>query len=475
MPTQLAERPQEIKPTSSDQIHELIPAQDGFIFTSARYPAYVAAWGTGKSESAIIKAMDLSESYAGNLGMIFRKEYTDLRDSTVKDFETYTGMSVNSSREVVLHNGSTIMFRHIEELNNIQNLNLGWYWIEQAEELDTEAQYLTLFGRMRRKGYPHAGFITANTKGHNWIWKLWKMNGLVEAVKKAMAARPDLFLGIKRPEEMVELYEAKTSDNAHNLSPEFLASLEILKDASPNLYNRFVLNSWDDDDMSDLVIPGSWIDQAMQRNNALLGDVYLGVDVARFGDDRTVIFPIKGRIGMSPIVLHGNDTMQVCGQICRMASDMNAVWIGIDTIGIGAGVYDRLNELNLPVHEVNVAEASPIIDSKTGKPKFRNMRSQLWWMAREALDPRPEVQPSPVSLATDQHLREELATPKYTINSAGQIEVEPKDDMKERIGRSPDIADAFCIAIYGVLGVVPKPMIARSAGNLLNSRTPSWL
>lgn len=143
----------------NDKVFNLIPSQAGFLRSEARYPAYVGSWATGKSLTGIGKAMALSEEFPGNLGIVFRKEFTDLRDSTIKDFESYTGMKVGASRDVELANGSQIMFRHIEELNNIQNVNLGWFWIEQAEELETDEQFFTLFGRLRRKDARHCGFV----------------------------------------------------------------------------------------------------------------------------------------------------------------------------------------------------------------------------------------------------------------------------------------------------------------------------
>lgn len=467
----------EMLPTaeSKDTVIELKAPQDGYVYTDARYPAFVGGWGTGKSMAMILRANRLSEEYPGNLGIIFRKEAEDLKTSTLIDFQNLTGIEVSSRRDVVYPNGSRIFFLHLEELNNIQNMNLGWFAIEQAEEFETEEQYLKLFGRLRRKNCVRSGFIAANTNGHNWIWRMWKMGGLVESIRKAMTEHPEYFADIKTPEEAVELYEMSTWENEDVLAPDFLGSLKVLEIQSPKLYNRFVGNSWDDSDAIDTLIPAEWVDLAMSRISGLSGDVYLGVDVARFGDDRTVIFPIKGRIGLPPIILYGNDTMKVCGRIGQLYAEMGAVWIGIDSIGIGAGVYDRLNELGLPVHEINVSEKSDVIDSKTNKPKFKNLRSQLWWMARESLDPRPEMQAGPVSLPKDSQFRDELVIPKYTINSAGQIEVEPKDDMKERLGHSPDIADAYCIACYGALGGIPEPFMISSRGNLLNSRGPSWL
>lgn len=194
----------------------------------------VSAWATGKTMCGILRGMLYSEMIPKNLGIIFRKEFVDLRDSTLIDFESYTGRKVNSQRNVDLSNGSRIMFRHLEEMNNIQNINLGWFFIEQAEELTSEDQFFTLWGRLRRAAQPseafidlglspQTGFITANVKGNNWVRSYWKDN----------------------PKKGFHLTEAITFDNADVLKAEFIESLRELKDIKPDTYRRFVLNDWE--------------------------------------------------------------------------------------------------------------------------------------------------------------------------------------------------------------------------------------
>jgi len=198
----------------------------------------IAGWGTGKTMCAILRGLLYSKLIPNNAGIIFRKEFTDLRDSTLKDFKTLTGIPVNSQRNAVLPNGSVIMFRHIEELNNIQNINLGWYFIEQAEELPTDTEFFLLWGRFKEKLQPtqefidlglpmHSGFITGNVKrGQTWIRSLWKDDP---------NAKSNGF----------DLIEAITHDNIDVLSEDYLQRIELLKKIKPNLYRRFILNDWE--------------------------------------------------------------------------------------------------------------------------------------------------------------------------------------------------------------------------------------
>lgn len=417
---------QDIRPT--DRVFHLKPWQAGFIKTLARYPANVSAWGTGKSLSLIARAVKLSEEYPGNLGVIFRKEYTDLRDSTIKDFEDYTGLKVNSQREVKLHNGSTIMFRHLEEMNNIQNMNLGWFAIEQAEELDTDDQFFVLFGRLRRANVPHSGFIVANANGHNWIYKLWKLKNL----------------------EGGELYEATTYDNKENLDVKFMQSLEVLKDKKPKLYNRLVLNSWDESDTIDIIIQPSWVEASTKRELSKITPVrsVVSIDVARYGDDKTVFYAISNNEAVARQEFDKKSTMEVVGLATRFAHKYYIKTFAVDEIGVGAGVVDRLKELGHQVIPVNSSERSSDPDS------YYNLRAEIYSRGADAFEAgRVKI------LSDDQDLIEQLSWAKYkTIKSNGVYQVEAKEDIKKRYGRSPDNADCFLNGLWALGKVSTRPI-----------------
>ena len=90
--------------------------QAKFLFSQDRYPAMVSAWGTGKTMFGILRGVLLSKYTPNNLGLIVRKEFTDLRDSTMKDFERYTGQKIGSDKNIKIWD-SEIMFRHGAELD----------------------------------------------------------------------------------------------------------------------------------------------------------------------------------------------------------------------------------------------------------------------------------------------------------------------------------------------------------------------
>lgn len=218
-----------------------------------RYPGMIAAWGTGKTMLALQKGILLSEFYKNNLGCIIRSKFTDLRDSTMKDFTRYTGIHVPQGTKEAKVGSSTILFRHAKELSGLQNVNLGWFYIEQAEEFPTDTQFTLLRGRLRRElvpdlDYPihkdsefygllttlrdtehglRQGMVIANSSGHNWCWKKW----------------------IKSPQEGYSCIEATTFDNSDNLPKDFLDDLRTMKVDSPTKYAQYVMNDHSEVDL----------------------------------------------------------------------------------------------------------------------------------------------------------------------------------------------------------------------------------
>jgi phage terminase large subunit len=408
---------------------KLTAYQDEFVFGDGKYKFLKSAWGTGKTLALIVASMNESETYPNNLGVIFRKEYIDLRDSTCKDFESYTGLKISSSRDVVLPNKSVIMFRHLEELNNIQNMNLGWFGIEQGEELETDDHFFTLFGRLRRQNSGLKGYVISNAKGRNWIWKI-KQKGLFDD---------------KTRKRLDKHLSATTFDNAKNLSKEFISSLEILKTNKPQLYNRFVLNSDDDEDTVDIIIPPALVRKAVNKKIKKSYPIYRIVvcDPARYGDDETVCYVMeksdKSYQLIDKEIYNQKSTMETAGRLVRLLNKHKCNAIAVDVCGLGAGVADRLEELGENVIEINSAHASK------NKDKYRNIRAEIWAKAAD------KFENDLVSVEDDEGLIEQLSLVKYkTIESNGRLQVQPKDEIKKVLGRSPDRADAFVMGLWAL-------------------------
>lgn len=405
---------------------KLNPYQYKFIYDNKKFHFLKSGWGAGKSLALIISAIRESELYPENLGVIFRKEYVDLRDSTIKDFEKHTGLVVNSSREAILKDGSIIMFRHIEEINNIQNINLGWFGIEQAEELDTDNEFYMLWGRLRRENSSLKGYVVSSAKGHNWIYKI-KQTGLYLPSDTKKENRLDIHLS------------ARTYENVHNLPAEYVKSLEVLKLQKPAMYNRFVLNSDDEADISDIIINYTLVRDAVNRKLLDKDERIIVVcDPARFGDDETVCYVLKDYRVIAQEIYTQKSTMETVGKLIILKKKYKAGSIVVDSIGVGAGIVDRLNELDQPVFSINSAEKSK------DEMKYKNLRAEMWFNAFS------HFYNSNVSIPDDEILIDQLSQVKYKTDSAGRLQVENKEEIKKRIGRSSDRADALVMGLYGL-------------------------
>lgn len=159
----------------------------------------------------------------------------------------------------------------------------------------------------------------------------------------------------------------------------------------------------------------------------------LGVDPARFGDDRSVIMPRQGLVAFPPEVYRGIDNMALAGRVAAKIEAWRPDAVFIDS-GAGAGVIDRLRQLGHTVIEVPFG-------GKAIKPHlFLNRRCEMWWLCKEWLE-------SGGMIPDDQALKQELATPKYWFDPAGRRVLESKDDVKERLqgGQSPDLADGLVL------------------------------
>lgn len=205
-----------------------------------------------------------------------------------------------------------------------------------------------------------------------------------------------------------------------------------------NVYRVRVLGEFPRQD-DDTVIPLDLIDAAVARDvEPIEGPVVWGVDVARFGSDRTAVAKRMLNSLVEPVVSWAQvDLMQTTGRIVAMYEETRAYMrpkeICVDAIGIGAGVADRLREEGLPAKAVQVSEKPGIME------RYLRERDELWFRAREWFDSRE------VTMPEDAVLQNELATVRYSFSSSGKLRVETKDEMRKRGLRSPDLADAFIL------------------------------
>ena len=159
----------------------------------------------------------------------------------------------------------------------------------------------------------------------------------------------------------------------------------------------------------------------------------MGVDVARFGDDSSVIYLRQGRDAESQglHIYNKMDTMHLVGEVARLATEKRPDAIFVDGGGVGGPVVDRLRQLGFDVIEINFGSRSNIKGAA-------NMRAAMWMTMRQAIKDGIRLPANP-DLVTD------LTGVEYGFNLRNEIQLERKEDMKRRGMQSPDIADALAL------------------------------
>tara|TARA_B100000424_G_scaffold39529_2_gene26539 strand:- start:9548 stop:10948 length:1401 start_codon:yes stop_codon:yes gene_type:complete len=189
----------------------------------------------------------------------------------------------------------------------------------------------------------------------------------------------------------------------------------------------------------DAIISLALCESAIRRDvEPLEGFPTWGLDVARFGDDATALAKRQRNVMLEPVKSWRNKSVtQVAGLVIdeylQTPTSQRPAKILIDSIGIGSGVVDILQDEDLPAIGINVAESPSV------RARFMRLRDELWFRGREWLEALD------CKMIDDPDLIGELTAPRYAMTASGKIQVEPKDKTKQRLGGSPDLADAFLL------------------------------
>jgi hypothetical protein len=182
-------------------------------------------------------------------------------------------------------------------------------------------------------------------------------------------------------------------------------------------------------------IPEGLIEAARGRQPAFDGEaaLVLGVDVARFGDDASVILAREGHAIVHLAHYRGVDTKRLAALVAEAANRLRPDGILVDGAGVGAGVVDRLRALGFRVADVNAG-------ARAMEPnRFANLRAEMWSKARDWL------RAGGCLPAEARELADDLAQPEYAFDDAGRLRLESKEDMKARGLPSPDFGDALAL------------------------------
>ena len=193
--------------------------------------------------------------------------------------------------------------------------------------------------------------------------------------------------------------------------------------------------------------------EARKSKAEAFGPVKLGVDPARFGDDRTSICMRQGRNVAWIRSYSKKDTMEVAGLVVMAIKESKATQCAIDVGGLGAGVYDRVQERrksaewdgpDCEIVQVNSSESPNHATNYTNKP------AEMWVEIRDWLTAQPAQIPDSDELQAD------LTQIRYSYDSNNALKMEKKEDMKKRGFRSPDMADALGLTFAKPVKQQPK-------------------
>ena len=422
----------------------------------------------------------LGLAFSHRNSIIFRRQFANLKAITARSKELLrhvNGASYNGQLRIWqgLPGDRTLEFGAVQYEEDKENYQGQAHDLKAFDEITqfTESQYLylTAWNRSAVKGQRSRIVCTGNPPQYEsgqWVIERW---GAWLDPKHPNPAQP----GELRWYTMIDNEEheypngtsfmhngeeitpksrtfipASLSDNAYLRDTAYRARLQSLPEPlrSQLLYGDFQIGF---QDHAFQVIPTEWVYAAMRRRtdsrykrdeNAQL--TAIGIDVARGGDDQTILLKVYGD-WVDEIVRHpGAATPDgVIVADYTAAEHEGTARINIDSVGIGASPYDILNERGYPVFGINAAERSEVMD-QSEQFGFRNKRAEMWWRLREMLDPNSGRN---LVLPDDRELLGDLCAPRYKPTTQG-IQIESKDDIKKRLGRSTDCGDALVMALH---------------------------
>lgn len=383
----------------------------------------------GKTELAIMELIDKALKFDKDLGLFFYvapylKQAKAIAWARLKQkiepLRIYGACEVNESELWVkfAHNGAMIRVFGADNPDAMRGVRLDGVVIDEVAQIKPEVWYDILQPALAdRKGF--AVFI-GTPSGINLFSELYFK---AQTVPDWFAARFTVY-------------------DTNALDPDEVTRLQ--RDMSETTFAREMLCDFaaaGDDQLISL----NDVETAAKR--VLRADQYqhaakvLGIDPARFGDDRSVIFARQGLATFTPEVYRGIDNMELADRVAAYIERWKPDAVFCDA-GNGSGVIDRLRQIGHDVIEVNFG-------GRAIKPNYVNKRAEMWFELRDWIN-------SGGAIPNDVSLKQDLAAPVYWYDAANRLQLEPKDDIKKRGLPSPDLGDA--LALTFAAPVSPKGM-----------------
>lgn len=393
-----------------------------------KFKLYGGAMGGGKTKWLCEEIKALMLEHPGNRALMARYTLKDFKQTTLVTLlnciepELLSEDGHNRSEHTIqFKNGSQIKYTGLSDedgISTLKSFECGVIAIDEANEVSYDV-FKICTTRLR--------------------WKL--SNGKFPPFFILLSSNPedcwlkDIFVDGKGGQDFAFI-QALPKDNPHN-PPEYLDVIRRSFGGDDVFIKRYLEGSWDNLSEGNTVIPLEYIEQAVMKEVPQEGKYCIGVDVARFGDDETVIYVGDfGRVIEKDFGLKRTTDMTAL-LLQKYIKQFDVQITCVDDIGVGGGVTDFLGSfIGMPgIVGVNVGERS-------ADERFFMKRAELWWNAREMFIE------GKVSIPNDPKLIRQLGAVKYNYRGNGKLIIEPKDETKKRLGNSPDRADALTLMLY---------------------------
>jgi len=404
-------------------------AQAHWAAENYRNVLYGGAVGGGKSYWLCISAIHHALKYPGARVCLVRKHLSTFKNSTLVTLlglipeelkNPNIGWSHNQQDgKIILPNKSAIIYGGVgtpEEVQKIGSTEFSLIGIDEAGEVDLEP-FLFLSSRLRwilpNGTTPHYNILLASNPAHNWLKEYF----------------------IDSPRENFIFIQALPKDNIENLPADYIDNLR--KIYPQEWVDKYLDGDWNALSGESVVIPYDYIKAAVNRDITLVDKPIIGVDPAGTGGDETAIVFAKGNTILDINCNRNSDPMISCGRIARLYNKKHCLSGMIETDGMGEVFLSRLREMGLKLRGFKSG-------SKSSHPdQYYNLKTEAWFYARD------QFEEGLVSIPDDARLINQLSSCKYEVrDSGGKLKIESKKDMKQKMGGSPDRADAVIVALW---------------------------
>jgi len=376
-----------------------------------------------------------------------RKRAVDFKKTTLETWKRIIPggcYRINKAdQEIIIAETVKILYGGLDDTQTINKFNsaeFGMITVDQAEECtedDVSVLRASLRLKVNNRELPYKELYTANPA------QCWLKGEFIDQELKDH-----------------RFIQALPSDNPY-LAAGYVETLKNSFKHRPELLEAYLHGSWTAFTGADQIIREEWIRAAKGRKfycDKL--KKFLVCDVARFGDDETVIMLFSNTNPVKVKTFGKRDTMFTANVLHIAAIQENCSAVVVDACGVGGGVVDRLREMADGSYEVIAIDSA---GQAKDKDTYQNVRAEMWDTAAQKL------QIGEVELTyDDMQLFNQLCSPRYFFRN-GKIAVEKKEDIKKRLGRSPDRADCYVMGLYAVDDIAAIERAERKFNKL------SWL